>query len=99
MIIQNHLIHSRLVLQTWSLGSCGKHVLDAVSHCEQEMRRQGMVEKDTPWSLSIGKELFTPWHNCAVDPVSTDLIYRQVIKRIKSGEYSSEKVRICTKTT
>uniref|UniRef100_A0A3Q1HJF5 Myosin VIIBb n=1 Tax=Anabas testudineus TaxID=64144 RepID=A0A3Q1HJF5_ANATE len=77
--------------KTWSLGSCGKHVLDAVSHCEQEMTRQGMEVKDTPWSLSVCKELFTPWHNCAEDPVSTDLIYRQVIKRIKSGEYSSEK--------
>ncbi|XP_028987944.1 unconventional myosin-VIIa-like [Betta splendens] len=77
--------------KTWSLGSCGKHVLDAVSHCEQEMRRQGMEEKDTPWSLCISKELFTPWHECAMDPVSTDLIYRQVIKRVKSGEYTSGK--------
>ncbi|XP_033507095.2 unconventional myosin-VIIa-like [Epinephelus lanceolatus] len=75
----------------WSLGSCGKHVFDAVSQCEQEMRRQGMVEKDTPWKLSIRKEVFTPWHDCSVDAISTDLIYRQVIKGIKSGEYTSDK--------
>ncbi|XP_070700920.1 unconventional myosin-VIIb-like [Pempheris klunzingeri] len=75
----------------WSLGSCGKHVLDAVSQCEQEMRRQGRVEKDTPWTLSIQKELFTPWHDSSADPICTDLIYRQVIKGIKSGEYSSDK--------
>ncbi|KAM9845449.1 unconventional myosin-VIIa-like [Aulostomus maculatus] len=75
----------------WSLGSCGTHVLDAVSQCEQEMRRQGKEERDASWRLSLRKELFTPWHDCSVDGISTDLIYQQLIKGIKSGEYISEK--------
>lgn len=77
----------------WSLGSCGDHVLDAISQCEQEMRRQGKEGHDTPWTLCFRKELFAPWHDCSVDPISTDLIYRQVIKGIRSSEYTCEKVR------
>lgn len=59
--------------------------MDEVSQCEQE--------KEAPWRLSIRKEVFTPWHDSSVDPVSTDLIYRQVIKGIKSGEYTCDMVR------
>ncbi|KAF6720455.1 Unconventional myosin-VIIa [Oryzias melastigma] len=75
----------------WSLSSCGKHVLDAMSVCEQEMRRQGGEEKDTPWMLSIRKEIFSPWHDCSRDPISTDLIHMQVIKGLKTGDYTCEK--------
>ncbi|TWW72912.1 Unconventional myosin-VIIb [Takifugu flavidus] len=75
----------------WSLGSCGDHVLDAISQCEQEMRRQGKEGRDAPWTLCFRKELFAPWHDCSMDPISTDLIYRQVIKGIKSNEYTCEK--------
>lgn len=80
-------------LQMWSLGSCGRLVLDAVAQCEQEERSQGRNERDAPWRLSIHKELFIPWHDCSVDPISTDLIYKQVIKGMKSEEYIWEKVR------
>ncbi|XP_054452712.1 unconventional myosin-VIIa-like [Anoplopoma fimbria] len=84
-------LYISLYEKMWSLGSCEKHVFDAVSQCEEEMRRQGKKEKDAPWALSIRKELFTPWHDCSVDPISTDLIYKQVIKGIKIGDYTSEK--------
>lgn len=67
-------------------------MLDAVSQCEQAMRREGNEEKDAPWRLSFRKELFAPWHDCSLDPVSTDLIYSQVIKGIKSSKYACEKV-------
>lgn len=71
--------------QTSSLGSCSRHVFDEVSQCEQE--------KDAPWRFSVRKEVFTPWHDSSVDPVSTDLIYRQVVKGIKSREYTCDMVR------
>ncbi|KAM4604686.1 unconventional myosin-VIIa-like [Polymixia lowei] len=75
----------------WSLGSGKKHVMDAISQCEQEVRRQGEEEQQAPWRLYIRKELFIPWHDCSVDPVSTDLIYKQVIRGLKSGEYTCDK--------
>ncbi|XP_017275826.1 unconventional myosin-VIIa [Kryptolebias marmoratus] len=84
-------LYIRFFEKLWSLSSCGKHVLDAVSQCEQESRRQDIEEKDALWSLSLRKEVFKPWHDCSLDPVSTDLIYRQLIKGIKNGEYTSEK--------
>lgn len=70
-------------------------MLDAVSQCEREMRGQGREEQDAPWRLSLRKELFAPWHDCSVDPISTDLIYSQVIRGLKSGEYTCEKVGLC----
>ncbi|XP_061653732.1 unconventional myosin-VIIa-like [Phyllopteryx taeniolatus] len=83
-------LYIRLFDKMWSLGNCGEHALDAVSQCEQEMRRRGKQEKDTPVQFTIRKELFTPWHDCSEDSVSTDLIYKQVIQAVKSGEYTSE---------
>uniref|UniRef100_A0AAQ5X3P7 Myosin VIIBb n=1 Tax=Amphiprion ocellaris TaxID=80972 RepID=A0AAQ5X3P7_AMPOC len=88
-------LYISLYEKMWSLNSCEKHVLDAVSQCEQEMRRQNKEEKDAPWRLSIRKEMFAPWHDCSLDPVSTDLIYRQVIKGIKNGEYMTDKEDEC----
>ncbi|XP_062337712.1 unconventional myosin-VIIb [Osmerus eperlanus] len=75
----------------WSLGSDGKHVMDAISQCEHEVRRKGDEGQPTLWKLFFQKELFTPWHDSMWDPVSTDIIYQQVIRGLKSKKYSSEK--------
>uniref|UniRef100_A0A3P8UQH7 Si:ch73-194h10.2 n=1 Tax=Cynoglossus semilaevis TaxID=244447 RepID=A0A3P8UQH7_CYNSE len=84
-------IYVALYEKVWALGSGREHLMDAISQCEQEVKKRGGQEQHAPWRLFFRKEIFTPWHDCSEDKVSTDLIYKQIIHGLKMGEYQSEK--------
>ncbi|KAL7044735.1 hypothetical protein ACKWTF_002035 [Chironomus riparius] len=71
-----------------SLGCEHQFVFDAVSRCEQYAKEHGITEKNVKWQLYLQKEMFTPWYNPMTDPVSTNLIYHQLVKGFHSGDYA-----------
>ncbi|XP_047442774.1 unconventional myosin-VIIa [Mugil cephalus] len=84
-------LYIALYEKVWPLGSGRQHVMDGISRCEQEVKKRGGQEQHAPWRLFFRKEIFTPWHDCKEDKISTDLIYKQIIHGLKFGEYQTNK--------
>eukprot|EP00118_Oscarella_pearsei_P021084 m.234434 g.234434 ORF g.234434 m.234434 type:complete len:2256 (+) comp40110_c0_seq18:209-6976(+) len=81
--------------KVYNLGSDEYRIMDAVSPCEQfgflygDDASNGDLQ-DCPWRLLFCKEVFTPWNDEVTDPIATDLIYEQIMRGLKSGEYTCE---------
>ncbi|KAL3989236.1 Myosin head (motor domain) family protein [Acanthocheilonema viteae] len=74
-----------------SLGCGTDHIMDAISQCEQYVTEAAEESVNPSWRFFYRKEIFSPWHDPSTDSVSTNLIYHQIIRGVKYGEYRTTK--------
>ncbi|EJW71372.1 hypothetical protein WUBG_17722, partial [Wuchereria bancrofti] len=67
------------------------HIMDAISQCEQYATETAKEVVNPLWRFFYRKEIFSPWHDPSSDSISTNLIYHQIIRGVKYGEYRTTK--------
>ncbi|CAH8437595.1 unnamed protein product [Dicrocoelium dendriticum] len=82
-------LYIRLFDKVSSVGDSSAHLMDAIAHCERYAAEKG--SPGAHWQLYFRKELFVPWHDVSLDPVSTRLIFQQVVLGVVNGEYRCDK--------
>jgi myosin-7 len=77
-----------------SMEAGGCHIMDSICQCEDLVKSKGVDEADIPWRIEFRKEMFTPWqtHEHFLDPVANDLVFHQIMKFVRSGQYKCSKV-------
>lgn len=68
------------------------HLFDTISFCEQHARGRGLKEYELPWSFTIRKTIFAPWHDVSFDAVATSLICYQVCQQCFSEAHEALQV-------
>ena len=68
-----------------------------LDECNRRLMRNvawlpGKSEEDAPWRVYFRKEIFAPWYSAKSDPVAAHLIYKQICRGIRSGEYACRSV-------
>lgn len=80
------------VLKSYSLSLGPDHLFDTISFCEHHARSKGQKKTDLPWSFSIRKTIFAPWHDVEFDRMATSLICYQVCQQCFTEAHDSLQV-------
>lgn len=95
MPVRLYKFQAIITFQELSLEAGSYHVMDGISQCEEFAKEKGLEESASPWILVFRKEMFSPWQFLTPkeDQASASLVYHQVLKGLRAGQYRATSVR------